>query len=322
MSEVAVARAAESQPRRRLDADWLRRNGVYVALALLLVVNVVITPNFVSVSTLRLQLLQVAPVLVVAMGMALVIGTGGIDLSVGSVMAISAATIPLYIGYGTLPAIGAGLVVGVVTGLLAGTVVARIGVQPIVATLALLVAGRGLANLIGGRIRTVRDPGFRELGTGSLAGVPWIVLIAAVVTLAAWLFVRRTTTGRQLLAIGGNARASALAGVPVRRVLTTVYVVSGVLAALAGILLTARLQASDPTKIGQLYELKAITAVVVGGTALAGGQVRVLGTVAGALLVQVITFTLVAQNASDAWAQVVQALIVVLAVYVQLSRRP
>ena len=321
MSEVALAPAAAPERRRRFDADWLRRNGVYVALALLLVVNVVITPNFLSVATLRLQLLQVAPVLVVAMGMALVIGTGGIDLSVGSVMAIAAALVPLYIGYGTLPAVGVALVVGVVTGLLAGTVVARIGVQPIVATLALLVAGRGLANLIGGRIRTVRDPGFRELGTGSLAGVPWIVLIAAVVTLATALFVRRTTTGRQLLAIGGNARASALAGVPVRRVLTTVYVVSGVLAALAGIMLTARLQASDPTKIGQLYELKAITAVVVGGTALSGGQVRVLGTVAGALLVQVITFTLVAQNASDAWAQIVQAVIVVLAVYVQLSRR-
>lgn len=305
----------------RLDADWLRRNGVYVALALLVLADLVLVQNFASVATLRLNLLQVAPVVVVAMGMALVIGTGGIDLSVGSVMAVSAALIPLYIGYGAVPAIAAGLVAGLVTGAVAGTVVARVGVQPIVATLALLVAGRGVANLVGGRIRTVSDPGFRELGTGSLLGVPWIVLIAALVVLAASLLVGRTTTGRQLVAIGGNPRASALAGIPVKRVLTTVYLVSGVLAALAGVLVTARLQASDPTRVGQLYELAAITAVVVGGTPLAGGQVRVLGTVAGALLIQLITFTLVARNVADEWAQIVQAVIVVLAVYVQLGRR-
>jgi len=319
-----VAETAEQARTRRprFDADWLRRNGVYVALALLIAVDLVIVPNFASVATVRLNLLQVAPVVVVAMGMALVIGTGGIDLSVGSVMAIAAALIPLYIGYGTVPSILVALVAGVLTGLLAGTVVARVGVQPIVATLALLVAGRGIANLIGGRIRTVRDPGFRELGSGSIVGVPYVVLVAALVALAVWLFVGRTTTGRQLVAIGGNARASALAGIPVKRVLTTVYVVSGVLAAVAGVLVTARLQASDPTRVGQLYELSAITAVVVGGSALSGGQVRVLGTVAGAVLIQLITFTLVARNVADEWAQIVQAAIVILAVYVQLGRRP
>ncbi len=315
-------RADPARSRRpQLDADWLRRNGVYVALAMLVVVDLFIVPNFASVATLRLNLLQVAPVVVVAMGMALVIGTGGIDLSVGSVMAIAAALIPLYIGYGTAPSILVAMIAGVLTGALAGTVVARVGVQPIVATLALLVAGRGIANLIGGRIRTVRDPGFRELGSGSIVGVPYVVLVAALVALAVWLFVGRTTTGRQLVAIGGNARASALAGIPVKRVLTTVYIVSGLLAAIAGILVTARLQASDPTRVGQLYELSAITAVVVGGSPLLGGQVRVLGTVAGALLIQLITFTLVARNVADEWAQIVQAVIVLLAVYVQLGRR-
>lgn len=316
-----MVETVDARARSRFDADWLRRNGVFVALALLVVVDALIIPNFLSVSTLRLNLLQVAPVLVVAIGMSLVIGTGGIDLSVGSVMAIAAATIPLYIGYGALPAIAVALSVGLATGLLAGTVVARIGVQPIVATLALLVAGRGIANLIGGRIRTVRDPGFRELGSGSVLGVPWIVIIAALITVAAALFIARTTTGRQLVAIGGNARAAALAGIPVKRVLTTVYVISGVLAAVAGVLITARLQASDPTRVGQLYELAAITAVVVGGTPLAGGQVRILGTVAGALLVQMITFTLVARNVADEWSQIAQAVIVILAVYVQLGRK-
>lgn len=307
--------------RPTIDGEWFRRNGVYVALGLLVVVNVVITPNFVSTGNLRLQLVQVAPVLVVALGMAVVIGTRGIDLSVGAVMALAAALIPLYIGYGTLPAIGMALVGGLVTGALAGTVIARVGVQPIVATLAIMVAGRGVANLFGGEIKSIRDPGIRELGSGSVLGIPYVVLCAVVVAVGVYLFMNRSTTGRQLVAIGGNLRAAALAGIPVKRVLTTVYIMSGVLAAFSGVLLASRSQASDPTRIGLLVELYAITAVVVGGTPLSGGQVRVLGTIAGALLMQLVTSTLIAQSAPDAVAQIAQAVIVVVAVYVQLGGR-
>jgi ribose/xylose/arabinose/galactoside ABC-type transport system permease subunit len=313
---------AEPELRRRgPDGAWLRRNGVYLGLVALIVVNLVITPHFATTGSLRLQLVQVAPIIVVSLGMAMVIGTGGIDLSVGAVMALTAAVIPLYIGYGTLGAIAAGLIAGMLAGALAGTVISRVGVQPIIATLAIMVGGRGIANIIGGQIKSIRDPGFRELGSGELLGVPWVVLVAIVVTLAVWALMTRTTFGRQLVAIGGNARAAALAGLPVRRVLTTVYVVSALLAALAGALLVARNQASDPTRLGQLVELTAITAVVVGGTPLTGGQVRVLGTLAGALLMQLITFTLVAHNITDSVAQMVQAVIVVLAVYAQVGTR-
>jgi ribose/xylose/arabinose/galactoside ABC-type transport system permease subunit len=326
----ATAAAAQAAPpeggrarvtRWRPDADWLRRNGVYVALALLVLVNVVLTDNFLSQGTLRLQLIQVAPVVIVALGMALVIGTEGIDLSVGAVMALAAALLPLYIGYGTLPALLVGLFAGVVTGLLAGALVAYVGVQPIVATLGIMVAGRGVANLFGGEIKSITAPGVVELGSGSVFGVPYVVLIAAVVAVAVWAVVGRSTYGRQLLAIGGNAVAARLAGLPVRRVLVTTYVVSGVLAALAGVLLAARSQASDPTKLGLLMELSAITAVVIGGTPLSGGQVRVAGTVAGALLIQLITATLIFHDIPDSTAQLVQAVIVVAAVYVQLGRR-
>lgn len=309
-----------AKSRRRIDADWIRRNGVYAALAVLIVVNIVITPNFVHVATLRLQLIQVVPVLIVALGMALVIGTKGIDLSVGAVMAIAAAVIPLYIGYGAALAVFVALLAGVLSGVLAGSLVARVGVQPIVATLGLMVAGRGLANLLGGEIKSIRDPGITALGTGSLLGVPYVVLVAAVVTAAIWFLVARTTLGRQMVAIGGNARASVLAGLPVSRVLITTYVVCGLLAALAGALLTARSQASDPTRLGLLMELSAITAVVIGGTPLSGGQVRVIGTVAGALLLQLITATMIAHNIPDSVAQMAQAVIVVAAVYVQLGR--
>ncbi|MGX7824598.1 ABC transporter permease [Actinokineospora sp. 24-640] len=315
------AAAPEPPPKRSgVDWDWVRRNGVYLALALLVAVNVVVTDNFVSTGTLRLQLVQVAPVLIVALGMALVIGTEGIDLSVGAVMALAAALIPLYIGYGTVAATAIGLSAGVATGLLAGFLVARVGVQPIIATLGIMVAGRGLANLFGGEIKSINDPGIVALGTGELLGVPYVVLIAAAVAAVVWFLVRRSTYGRQLVAIGGSKRAAELAGLPVRRVLVTTYVVAGLLAAMAGVLMAARSQASDPTRLGLLVELSAITAVVIGGTPLSGGQVRIAGTIAGALLMQLITATLIFHDIPDSTAQLAQAVIVVAAVYAQTGR--
>jgi len=302
-------------------ADWTRRNGVYVALLGLVLLNVVITDNFLSETVLRLQLIQVAPVLIVALGMALVIGTEGIDLSVGAVMALAAAIIPLYIGYGAPLAVTMGVLSGVLTGLLAVLLVARVGVQPIVATLGIMVAGRGVANLVGGEIKTIRDDGIVTLGSGSFLQVPYTVLIAAVLALVVGFVVRRTTYGRQLVAVGGNKRAAELAGIPVARILVITYVVSGLLAAIAGVLLAARSQASDPVKFGLLMELSAITAVVVGGTPLSGGQVRILGTVAGALLMQLLTATLIFHDIADSAAQMIQAGIVIAAVYLQIGRR-
>ena len=324
MTATATPREqASAEPRRRrgIDLDWVRTNGVYVALALLVLFNVIWTNNFLSERTLLLQLIQVAPVVIVALGMALVIGTEGIDLSVGAVMALAAALIPLYVGYGAVIAILIAISVGFITGSLAGSMVAYVGVQPIVATLGIMVAGRGVANLLGGEIKTIREPGIVALGTDSLLGVPYVVLIAAVIAALVWFAARRTTYGRQLVAIGGNKRAAELAGLPVKRVVITTYVVAGLLAAIAGVLLAARSQASDPTKLGQLMELSAITAVVIGGTPLSGGQVRIVGTIAGALLMQLIFATLVFHNIPDSTAQMAQAVIVIAAVYVQMGRR-
>jgi ribose transport system permease protein len=140
-------------------------------------------------------------------------------------------------------------------------------------------------------------------------------VVAIVLTVAVAAVVRRTTFGRRLVAIGGNRTASELSGLPVKRILLLVYVASGLLAASAGILATARLQASDPSSLGLLMELSAITAVVVGGTPLTGGRVRVLGTVAGALLIQLVRATLIKHNLSDSLAQMVQAVIILAAVY-------
>jgi ribose transport system permease protein len=306
-----------ARARFRLDTRAIQKYGVYVAVAVLLAFNALFTDRFMQLENLRTQLVQVAPVLVVALGMALVIGTEGIDLSVGSVMALAAAVIPLYLGFGFWPAVLMALVAGAAAGVVNGVLVAVVGLQPIVATLALLVAGRGIALVIAnGQLKQLHDATLLDLGNP-----PVMVGTGVVLAVVAGFVVHRTTYGRQLVAIGGNRAASQLAGLPVRRVLIITYVVSGVLAALAGVLATARLTASDPSAIGNLMELSAITAVVVGGTPLTGGRVRVLGTVAGALLMQLLRATLIKHNLSDSTAQMTQAVIILVAVYLARERR-
>ena len=318
MADTAVPRATVT----RADVlRWLQDKGVYVAIAALLAFNLVATPNFATVANLRLQLVQVVPVAIVAIGMALVIGTEGIDLSVGSVMAIAAALIPLYIGYGVWPAMTIAVAAGALVGLVNGGLVAFAGIQPIVATLGLLVAGRGLALVFAdGRLVELFDPTLNTIGNGAVLGVPIAMVVAVVVALAAGVVVHKAAFGRRLVAIGGNRPAAVLAGLPVRRTLLVVYVTCGVLAAVAGILNTARLGASDPSFVGLLIELSAITAVVVGGTPLSGGRVRILGTLAGALLMQLIIATVIQHNLHDSTARMIQAAIIVAAVYVQRGR--
>lgn len=301
---------------------WLQDNGVYVAVVALLLFNAVFTANFLTLGNFRTQLVQAAPVLIVALGMALVIGTEGVDLSVGAVMALAAAIIPLYLGAGPVPAVLMALVAGLVAGVFNGFLVAKVGIQPIVATLALLVGGRGLALVIAnGQLVQLHDPAFLALGTDDVLGVPISVLIAVVLAVAVAALTNRTTFGRQLVAVGGNRRAAALAGLPVNRVLIGVYTICGVLAAVSGVLATSRLGASDPADMGLLMELSAITAVVVGGTPLTRGKVRVLGTVMGVVLMQLVRATLIKHDLPDSIAQMIQAAIIVAAVYVARERR-
>ncbi|MFI6277708.1 ABC transporter permease [Streptomyces sp. NPDC050988] len=317
MTELALAQG-------RVDRDRLLRllqeYGVYAGVAALLVFNFAFTDHFVSAENFRTQAVQVAPVLIVALGMALAIGTEGVDLSVGSVMALSTSLLSLYLGYGPWAAVLVAVAGGILVGLANGTLVAHLGVQPIVATLALMVAARGLALVLLPQLKDVRDPGMTALGSGDVLGVPYLVLIAVALALLVAFVVRRTTFGRQLLAIGDSRPAARLAGLPVRRVLIVVYACSGALAAVAGVLATARLTASDPTSLGTLMELSAITAVVVGGTPLSGGRVRIGGTVAGAVLIQLLTTTLVKHDLPPSWTQMAQAVVIVGAVYAARER--
>lgn len=309
---------------RTADRDralrFLQNYGVYLGVAVLLLLNIALTPHFLSAENFRTQAVQVAPVLIVALGMALAIGSEGVDLSVGSVMALSTSLLSLYLGYGIWIALIVAVIGGAAIGIANGSLIAFIGIQPIVATLALMVAGRGLALVLLPQLKDVRDPNMASLGSGAILGIPYLVLIAAALALLVAFVVRRTTFGRQLLAIGDSRPAARLAGLPVRRVLILVYVCSGALAAIAGILATARLTASDPTSLGNLMELSAITAVVVGGTPLSGGRVRIGGTVAGAVLIQLLTATLIKHDLPPSWTQIAQAVVIILAVYAARER--
>jgi ribose/xylose/arabinose/galactoside ABC-type transport system permease subunit len=310
-----------SLPRRSTLLSLLQRYGVYLAIIALLLYNLIFTPNFFAIDNFRTQFVQVVPVLIVALGMALVIGTEGIDLSVGAVMALAAAIIPLYIGYGLVPASLIAIAGGMLIGVINGSMIAFIGVQPIVATLSLMVAGRGVALLIANeQLKSVTDPGVLALGRDSIVGVPYSVIVAVVLVVIVAVVVSRTTFGKQLVAIGGSRRAAELAGLPVKRILLLTYIFGAALASVAGIIGTARLGASVPSTLGNLIELSAITAVVVGGTPLTGGQVKVIGTVAGALLLQFISATLIKHNVPDAYSQVAQAVIILFAVYIQRGR--
>jgi galactofuranose transport system permease protein len=308
--------------------DLLARYGTVLALVLLIVFNLVFTPNFASLQTLNVNLTQVCTIVIVAVGMTLVIATGGIDLSVGSLMAISGALAPM-IFMGKLFPIGnihlavtlaIILAVGVATllGLFNGWLIARFRIQPIIATLVLFIAGRGIAQVMtNGQLQTFRVPEFQFLGLGRVLGIPFQVIVMAVlVVLAAWI-IRKTVFGRQILAIGGNERASGLSGIAVKKVKLAVYAISGFCAGIAGLVVIAINSASDANLVGLGMELDAIAAVAVGGTLLSGGRALIIGTLLGALTIQLVRYTLLANGVPDSAAQVAQAVIIVLAVWVQ-----
>jgi ribose/xylose/arabinose/galactoside ABC-type transport system permease subunit len=256
--------------------------------------------------------------------MALVISTGGIDLSVGSVMAIAGQVGALMIVHGAgayLSWLGA-LVVALLCGLFNGMLVARFGVQPIIATLILLIAGRGIAQLItGGNLQDFDDPLFQAVGLGRAAGLPMQVMICAVVALVVFAVVRWTPLGRYLVAVGGNEHSARLAGVPVSRTKLLAYATSGVLAGIVGLITVANVSSSDANNTGLGVELSAIAAVAVAGIPLTGGRMSVGGTLIGALTLLLLQNTLIAHGISTDIAQMVQGAVIILALWVQRTAR-
>lgn len=292
-----------------------------LALLLLLGYNAVESPGFFHIemkdghlygSTIDV-LHRAAPVLLLALGMTLVIATGGVDLSVGAVMAVAGAVAAQLIagGHSVWLALAAALGAAVVCGLINGLLVAALNIQPIVATLILMVAGRGVAQLISdGQMIPFTDKTFLYVGGGHLFGLPFPVLLALAAFLLTHLLVRTTALGLFVEAVGGNPTASRFSGLPSGLVICTAYVFCGICAGVAGLIATSDIQAADPGKSGLYLELDAILAVVIGGTALTGGRFTLAGSLLGAILIQALTTTIITQGVQVEFALIVKALVI------------
>ncbi|MGV0818369.1 ABC transporter permease [Martelella sp. AMO21009] len=261
-----------------------------------------------------------APVALLAIGMTLVVATRGIDLSVGTVIAITGAMAAATIGagYGLAAAIAMAVIAGLAAGLFNGVLVAFIGIQPIVATLILMISGRGIAQLITeGRILTFNLPGFAFLGSGSVLGMPVPVWIWVLTAALAILLVRRTALGLLIEAIGVNRRASALAGINARVLLIAVYMASGFCAALAGIIITADIRGADANNAGLWLELDAVLATVVGGNSLMGGRFSISAAVIGAMIIQTIDTGILLAGFPSEYNLVIKAVLVIFILVLQ-----
>lgn len=322
---VPVARRF-SMPKRVQNLS--QNYGALGACILLFLINIIFTPHFLTFETLGVNLQQMAATAIVAIGMTLVIGTGGIDLSVGSVMAIAGALAPIIFLHtgnpllGNILAILLPLLLAGLCGAFNGTLVTRFGIQPIIATLILFIAGRGIAQVLtNGAGQNFTNPGFEWLGKGRILGLPFQAYLMVLLVIVFALVIRHTTFGRHILATGGNEAAARLAGVPVLRTKLAAYIIAGVLAGLAGLIIVALNSQSDPSTVGLNYELNAIAAVAVGGTPLIGGQAKVGGTLVGALIIQLIYTVLVGNNVPAAVALVINAVIILAAVYLQSQQK-
>lgn len=278
------------------------------ALVALLVANTLKTSSFLSV---RVQdghlfgaLVDIArnssPLLLVALGMTLVIATRGIDLSVGAVVAISGAVACSFIASSpdpaspvtVLTAVGIAIALSLVLGVWNGFLVSVVGIQPIIATLVLMTAGRGIAMLItGGQITTVNSPPFKTIGSGFWLGLPVAVWVAGLVFVAVAVLTRRTALGMLLESVGINPAASRLAGVHARTLIWTAYALAATFAGIAGLMISSNVMAADANNAGLFIELDAILAVVIGGTSLAGGKFSLSGTLVGVLVIVTLTLT-------------------------------
>jgi ribose/xylose/arabinose/galactoside ABC-type transport system permease subunit len=296
---------------------------VFVALLVLVVAGGLFAPSFLTLGNISNVLVQSVFVLILGIGMTYVLIAGGIDLSIGSAMGLSAAICVwvLNAAGSLLLAVLAGLLTGGAVGLVNAYFVVGLGFADFIATLGTLSLVRGLVELMTASTRlNSQDPSFLALAGGSLGPIPTAVLIAVAVAVVAGVVLSRTTMGRAVYGVGLNPRSAFLAGVLVSRVRFSVYVVSGGCAALAGILLASRLSSVDPA-LGTGYELTAIAAAALGGTSLAGGRGSVLGTALGALFLAVLQNMLSLMAVKAFWFQIITGVIIVLAVLLDGSLR-
>ena len=308
-------------------SDHFKRFQSFIALAVMIIALSLLSDKFLTLANGRNILLQIAVNLCLSIGMTLVILTGGIDLSVGAILGFAGAFAAGLLKNGlTLKCFGvvlqftpfgamvAGLLAGLGLGLINGVTITRFRLPPFVATLGMLSIARGFTMLwTGGFPITDLGPQFGFIGAGFWLGVPMAVWISALLVALFVVISRRTILGRYIYAVGGSEKAAAFSGLNVNRIKLWVYALGGGLAAIAGLIVSARLDAADP-KAGLGYELDSIAAVVIGGTSLSGGRGSILGTVLGCLIIGVLNNGLFLLDVSPFWQQVVKGIVILIAV--------
>jgi simple sugar transport system permease protein len=310
-----------------------------IGIVLLLSLNVIKDPTYLSVginpttgqlSGNLLDILRVsAPIIMIALGMTFVIATKGIDLSVGSIMAVGGAAAMELLrslneasSFGAMfMAIGLALLLGAVLGLVNGLLVSVVGLQPFISTLVMMLAARGIARVItGGQNTNSQNQPFQQISNGQVLGLPISFVTAIVIVVVVTVIMRRTALGLMIESIGVNPDASRLAGIRPRPILITVYVLSGILAAGGGLFTVSEVMTVDVSGTGYQMELDAILAVVIGGTSLAGGKFSILGSTIGALLIATLNKTVLFLGVSAAATPAFKAIVIVLLVLLQSER--
>ncbi len=322
MSTNTMSKPAETGNKKLFTKEWLIEQKSLIALIFLIVVVSFLNPNFFTVDNILNILRQTSVNAIIAVGMTLVILTAGIDLSVGSVLALCGAFAASMIALEVpvLVAVPTALVAGAALGAISGIIIAKGKVQAFIATLVTMTLLRGVTMVYteGRPISTGftdTADAFAWFGTGYALGIPVPVWLMVVVFAAAWYLLNHTRFGRYVYALGGNESATRLSGINVDRVKIGVYAICGMLAALAGIIVTSRLSSAQPTA-GMGYELDAIAAVVLGGTSLMGGKGRIMGTLIGALIIGFLNNALNLLDVSSYYQMIAKAVVILLAVLV------
>ncbi|MBM9595796.1 ABC transporter permease subunit [Roseitranquillus sediminis] len=315
MSEATMEDAGRKRGRAKALITAL---GMLPVLILLAVGFELLTGKFLSVNNISIVMQQASINIVLAAGMTFVILTGGIDLSVGSILAASAMAAvigSLWPGGLAYLGIAAGLGLGLAFGLINGALIALLRLPPFIVTLGALTAVRGVARLLGDDTTVFNSNlPFAFIGNGTFLGIPWLAIIAIAVVLISWFVLRATVLGTWIYAVGGNQEAARLTGIKVSLVILFVYGVSGLLAGLGGVMSAARLYAANGLQLGQAYELDAIAAVILGGTSFVGGVGSIWGTLIGALIIAVLSNGLILTGVSDIWQFIIKGLVIIVAV--------
>ena len=306
-------------PKTKGVGALLIRNSAAVFLIVLIIFNCIVTPNFLTINTFWNLIIHASPVILIAMSMTFVISAGGINISVGSIMAISGMLVVRLLSFTSLGlALLAGIATGTLLGALSGLIITKFKIQPIIVTLAFMIAGRGIAQMIGnGYILRFDSERLMSFAMERIGGIP-IQFFYVIAVVAIFLFIaKKTTFARYVEALGDNDQASYIAGIRVAAILVAVYALSGLMASLAGILTVARAGAADPDTVGKGLEMSAIAAVAIGDTKMTGGKAKIIGTLLGALIMQLITTTFNMNNIPYEWSLIASTLVIIAAVFLQ-----